>query len=146
MPKLSKKSHQRYSHNFLDREAREVGLQNDLARYGDLLPYVRFLRQQGWVIFQEGLNYRVGTKLRDAWQLVEIYQRVKERHDREVARAGQEMGADATRGGKGKAKGRGGARHVPKGRGGKRVSRKGAGKKAARGGNSQPHGVAKTKR
>lgn len=85
MPNLKNKKSRKFSHNFLDREAREEGRAREEDLYGDLLPYVIYLRRKGWVVFKEGLNYRIGTKLRDHWGLMDVYFRTKERESRALA-------------------------------------------------------------
>lgn len=92
MPNLKNRKSRKFSHNFLDREAREEGRAREERLYGDLLPYVVYLRKMGWVVFKEGLNYRIGTKLRDHWGLMDVYFRVKERESRSLsAQLGEDM-------------------------------------------------------
>lgn len=94
MPSLKNKKSRKFSHNFLDREAREEGRAREEDLYGDLLPYVIYLRRKGWVVFKEGLNYRIGTKLRDHWGLMDVYFRTKERESRSLAaQSGEVMDA-----------------------------------------------------
>lgn len=47
--------------------------------YGRLTEIVRYLRKKEWVIYKEGLNYRVGHKLVDEQGMRDIYEREKRR-------------------------------------------------------------------
>jgi hypothetical protein len=94
VPKLKTKAQLRFSKNQLDLDARAQGLANELELYGDLLPYVVYLRRQGWVVYRVGLNYMVGTKVRDHWGLMDVYFRVKERESRALtAQSGEVLDA-----------------------------------------------------
>ena len=53
----------------------------DSTLYGELAPAITYLRRHGWVVFREGLNWRVGTKLRDDLGLIQMYYRVRLRQE-----------------------------------------------------------------
>lgn len=56
---------------------------NERTIYGSLLSKVEFIRRRGWVVFKEGNEYRVGTKLLNEQGVIDVYNREAERELRE---------------------------------------------------------------
>lgn len=131
MTKPLTKRQKQFSHAHLANAAREEGRANEMEIYGHLLPMVRYLRAQQWVIFREGNYFRVGTKLTDENGLISFYERIKEREDRRTAvlveaerpqgkTKAREDGGNLSRRGNGVGGSRqGSGKTVPRGRSGK---------------------------
>ena len=70
-----------FSPSVLAAEARHEAEINTKKIYGPAAHMVDFIRRKGWVVFKEGYQFRVGSKLGPIQIIMDIYEREKRRED-----------------------------------------------------------------
>ena len=70
-----------FSPSVLAAEARHESDINTKKIYGPAAHMVDFIRSKGWVVFKEGHQFRVGSKLGPLQIIMDVYEREKRRED-----------------------------------------------------------------